>query len=301
LTIPAKMPSGSRVCPHCRRMNGADEAECHYCGRRLGGVARARLFGVLEGAGAGFPVTRGLVGLSIAVFAFCVLDHGSMPLGLALFDSSDGFLPSELLRWGALGSDFGSREPFRRLAAVFVHLGWLHLALNLLSVVDLGRHAERSLGSTRFLVLFVVSGYCGFWLSDLWFVTRYGASPLTAGASGAIFGIAGGEIGGMVIRKDPELKDRFVRLVVYALIFAFVVPVNNAAHIGGFLAGATLGALIERQRRPQRLDRLFQALGVLSALAALGALVLSLQSPVWKAQRLRELERAGRGEIRLDP
>jgi len=282
-------------------MNGVDETACHYCGRKLGGAVRTQLFGVLDGVGAGFPVTRVLVGLTIAVFAFCVLDHGSMPLGLQLVDSSDGFLPSELLRWGALGSDFGGREPFRRLAAVFVHLGWLHLALNLLSVVDLGRHAERKLGSTRFLVLFVVSGYCGFWLSDLWFVARYGGSPLTAGASGAIFGIAGGEIGAMAIRRDPELKDRFVRLVVYALIFAFVVPVNNAAHIGGFLAGAACGALIERQRRPERLERLFQVLGALSALATLGALVLSLKSPLWKEQRLRELERAGLGEIRIDP
>jgi membrane associated rhomboid family serine protease len=279
-------------------VNGVDEPECHYCGRKLGGAVREQLFGAVQGVGTGFPVTRALVGLCIVVFAFCVLDHGSMPMGLHIFGASDGFLPSELLRWGALGSDFGSSEPFRRLAAVFVHLGWLHLALNLLSVVDLGKHAERSLGSARFLVLFVVSGYCGFWLSDLWFVTRYGGSPLTAGASGAIFGIAGGEIGAMLIRRDPELKERFIRIAVYALIFALVVPVNNAAHIGGFLAGAAFGALVERQRRPQRLDRLFWVLGALSALAALGALVLSLRSPVWKEQRLRELERAGLAEIR---
>ena len=69
----------------------------------------------------------------------------------------------------------------------------------------------------------------------------------------------------------------------------------------GLSAGAALGALIERQRRPRRLDRLFQVLGALSALATLGALVLSLTSPVWKEQRLRELEAAGLGEIRTDP
>jgi rhomboid protease GluP len=280
-------------------VNGVDEAECHYCGRKLGGVVREQVFGAFVGARSGFPVTRVLVGLCIVVFAFCVLDHGGMPVGLELFGFSDRFLPSELLRWGALGADFGSSEPFRRLAAVFVHLGLLHLGLNLLSVVDLGAHAERKLGSARFLVLFVVSGYCGFWLSDLWFLTRYGGSPLTAGASGAIFGIAGAEIGAMVIRKDPELKERFVRLAVYALVFALMVPVNNAAHIGGFLAGAAFGALIERQRRPERFDRLFQVLGALSALAALGALALSLRSPVWKELRLLELERAGLGEVRI--
>jgi len=45
----------------------------------------------------------------------------------------------------------------------------------------------------------------------------------------------------------------------------------------------------------------FQVLGAFSALAALSALVLSLTSPVWKEQRLRELEAAGLGEIRVDP
>ncbi|HEY6726229.1 MAG TPA: rhomboid family intramembrane serine protease [Polyangiaceae bacterium] len=296
------MATGSRICRNCRRMNSVDETQCHYCGAKFGGPVREQLFGV-AGAflGAGFPATRVLVAVCIAVFAFCVLDHGGMPLGLSILGQSKGFLPSELLRWGALGLDYGSREPFRRLAAVFVHLGWLHLALNLMSMVDLGGHAERRFGSARFLILVVISGYSGFWLSDAWYSWRYGASPLTAGASGAIFGIVGGELGAMAVRRDPELKDRFVRVVVYALIFALVMPVNNAAHIGGFLAGAAFGALLELQHRPQRLDKLFTALGVLAGLAALGSIVLSLRSPIWKEARLRELEAAGLGEIRGDP
>ena len=283
-------------------MNSVDDTQCHYCGQKLGGVAREQLFGAAgEFLGIGFPVTRVLVGACIAVFAFCVLDHGSMPLGLPFFGYSDRFSVSEILRWGALGLDYGSREPFRRVAAVFVHLGLLHLGMNLLSLVDLGAHAERSLGSARFLVLFVITGYAGFWLSDVWYGWYYGFSPPTAGASGAIFGIVGGDIGSMAVRRDPGLKDRFVRVVVYALIFALLVPVNNAAHIGGFLAGAAYGALLERQHRPQRLDKLFVGLGVLAALAALGSLVLSLRSPIWKEQRQRELEAAGLAEIIAEP
>lgn len=278
-------------------MNSVDETQCHYCGQRF---AEQRLFRAAELLGGGFPVTRVLVGACIAVFAFCVLDHGGLPLGLPFLGESRRFSPSELLRWGALGLDYGSQEPFRRLAAVFVHLGVLHLVMNLMSVVDLGAHAERNFGSARFLVLFVLTGYCGFWFSDVWYGWRYGYSPLTAGASGAIFGIVGGDIGAMAIRRDPELKERFVRVVVYALIFALLVPVNNAAHIGGFLAGAGFGALLQRQQRPQRLDKFFVGLGTLAALAAAGSLVLSLRSPIWKEQRLRELEAAGLGEIRGD-
>ena len=283
-------------------MNSVDETQCHYCGHKFGGAVGAQLFGVAgQFLGAGFPVTRLVVGVCIAVFAFCVLDHGGMPLGLSVLGQSEGFLPSELLRWGALGLDYGSREPFRRLAAVFVHLGWLHLALNLMSVVDLGRHAERSFGSTRFLVLVVLSGYCGFWASDVWYAWRLGGSPLTAGASGAIFGIVGGELGAMAVRRDPELKDRLVRVFVYALIFALMMPVNNAAHIGGFLAGAAFGALLERQKRPQRLDKLFVVLGTLAALAVASSILLSLRSPIWKVERLRELAAAGLADISVDP
>lgn len=283
-------------------MNGVDETQCHYCGHKFAGPFRERLLGAAgELSSAGFPVTRVLVDVCIAVFAFCVLDHGGLPLGLPILGNPDDFTRSELLRWGALSLDYGSREPFRRLAAVFVHLGLLHLALNMMSLVDLGAHAERAFGSARFLVLVVFSGYCGFWLSDAWYELRYGGSPLTAGASGAIFGIVGGDIGAMAVRRDPGLKDRFVRVVVYALIFALVFPVNNAAHIGGFIAGAAFGALLERQRRPQRLDKLFVGLAALAAFGAVAALLFSLRSPIWKLERVRELEAAGLSEIRAEP
>ncbi|HEU5077221.1 MAG TPA: rhomboid family intramembrane serine protease [Polyangiaceae bacterium] len=283
-------------------MNSVDETRCHYCGHKFGGAVREQLFGAAgELLGAGFPVTRVLVGVCIAVFAFCVLDHGGMPLGLRVLGMSDGFDDSELLRWGALRGDYGTREPFRRLAAVFGHLGWLHLALNLMSLVDLGAHAERHFGSARFLVLVVIAGYAGFWLSDVWYGWRAGASPLTAGASGAIFGIVGGDIGRMAVRRDPALKDRMVRVLVYAVIFALLVPVNNAAHIGGFLAGATVGAVLQSQHRPQRFDKLFAGLGTLAALAAVGSIVLSLRSPIWQDVRSRELEAAGLGSIDAEP
>jgi len=296
------MASGSRICPSCRRMNSVGETRCHYCGRKFGGPVREQLLGVAhELAGARSPVTRVIIGTCIAVFAFCVLDHGSMPLGLPILGRSESFWPSELLRWGGLYRDYGDQEPFRRLASVFVHAGWLHLAMNLLSVVDLGAHAERSFGSARTMVLFVIAGYAGFWLSDVWYGWRFGMSPPTVGASGAIFGLVGGELGAMAIRRDPELKARFVRVVVYAVIFAWLMPVNNAAHIGGFLAGGVVGALLERQQRPQRLDKLFVGLGALGALAAAGSLVLSLRSPIWKEERLRELAAQGLGEIRDEP
>jgi rhomboid protease GluP len=245
--------------------------------------------------------TRLIVAACVAVFAFMVLDHGGFPLGIQLGDVMVGrdFPPSVPLRWGALGLEWGAEEPFRRLAAVFVHFGLVHLGLNMLALVDFGRRAETHLGSARFLVLFAVTGFAGFWISDVWYGWWYGDTPLTAGASGSLFGLMGAEIGLLAAKRDPELKDTFIRCVVYAVIFALVLNVNNAAHVGGFVVGIAFGWVFEKQRRPWRTQRLFQVLGALSVALMLASLALSQGSPVWREQRQIELERQGQGPISL--
>ncbi len=242
-----------------------------------------------------------MVGLCVAVFGFCVLDHGGLPLGIRLGSWTLGtdFSASEVLRWGALGASLGEVEPFRRLAAVFVHLGILHLVFNMLALVSFGAPVEDRVGSARFLVLFVLTGFLGFWLSDLWYAFSVGSSPLTAGASGSIFGLAGAEIGWLAAKRDPDLKDRFIRFAVYAAIFSLVFPVNNAAHLGGFCVGVPLGWSFEKDQRPWRRAWLFNGLAALAVSCIVGSLILSLRSPVWQQLREEELRMRGRGQISL--
>jgi hypothetical protein len=103
----------------------------------------------------------------------------------------------------------------------------------------------------------------------------------------------------LAAKRDPELKDTFIRCVVYAVIFALVLNVNNAAHVGGFVVGIAFGWVFEKQRRPWRTQRLFQVLGALSVALMLASLALSQGSPVWREQRQIELERQGQGPISL--
>src|SRR5690606_8265713 len=155
-------------------------------------------------------------------------------------------------------------EPWRYLSAVYVHLGALHLVMNSMALLALGRRAEQRVGGARMIVVFTLTGIGGFVASTLW----YGASgPLTAGASGALFGLMGHEIGQMHAQRDPRLKDILVQFLAYAVAFALLFSVNNAAHIGGFVLGYPLGRAFYLERRPWRRALWFRGLAAVSLAA----------------------------------
>jgi membrane associated rhomboid family serine protease len=275
------MSEGSRVCPGCGALNGIREPQCHRCGRPL---ASAR------GAAAGFfdtpfLATRILLGICLVNFALMVLDHGGLPMvmfGKVGRPPSD----SELLRWGGLLGGVAENEPWRYLSAVFVHLDPLHLLFHGMAVLALGRRTEQRVGGPRMVVAFTITGIVGFLASALW----YGSSPYgTAGASGALFGLMGHEIGQMHARRDPRLKDVLFQFGAYTLAFALMFNVNSAAHLGGFIAGYPLGRLFASERRPWRLDRLFQVLAGLCIVASVASIVLSATSPAWERARADEV------------
>jgi rhomboid protease GluP len=228
------------------------------------------------------PVTRLFLGICLAVFALCAASEHQIPPLI-----SGGFRASTLLRFGAEGPSFGREEPWRYLAAVFVHANTLHIVMNGVSLASLGGPVERDFGPARFALLFVLSGFLGFVASDLW----YGAEvPFTVGASGAIFGVLGGAIGERLLRRDPAWKDMMLRGVVYALILAFIpmMSVNTAAHIGGLISGFALGFLLNRLGR--RANSTLAVLAVAGVLATFVSLWLSNRSVLWRIERAAEMQ-----------
>ena len=154
----------------------------------------------------------------------------------------------ELVRWGA---DFSpltlSGEWWRLFTSTFVHIGIIHIALNMWCLWSLGPVLERLMGCKAFLLTYVVCGIAGSEASLVW-------KPLGggAGASGAIFGIAGAFLSFLVFKKAPispefakgRLKSVAV-FIFYNLFFgAVALRVNNAAHVGGLIAGLILGAVL---------------------------------------------------------
>jgi membrane associated rhomboid family serine protease len=235
--------------------------------------------------GTEFPATRVILGLVLLVFAACMLVDRTIPLGLNLLP----FMPASfsiptLVQFGALGGRLGELEPFRLLSAVFVHMGLLHVGMNMMAFVSLGQRLEGHFGSARFVILFLGSGVLGFVVSQVW----YDISPPTAGASGGVFGQIGATVGILYARRHADWKRELSGQLIYAGLLALAFPVNTAAHVGGLAAGAGFGFLFEKEQRRQRWSALAGVVAVLFLLGSVASVVLSAMSE-YTAQVRNEL------------
>jgi membrane associated rhomboid family serine protease len=251
----------TRLCASCRALNGADFDRCIRCGSRLDQAPQppAERLRVHVG-GEGLWATKGIVAFTLLIYALQIMamtGHGAKPDLLQLLFS--GGSAKELLRFGALiiEPDRAAAAPFRLLSAVFVHVGLLHVGMNMLGLSNLGRIAEPAVGSARLLVAYVVTGVAGFATSVAWAAAGGMHGAITAGASGAVFGVMGVILGWMLRRRDPRWKQFAVQAVFYSVIFGFAmnashsgIQVNNSAHIGGLACGTIFG-LIYAGRRAQ--------------------------------------------------
>ena len=147
---------------------------------------------------------------------------------------------------------------WRLLTACFLHIGLVHLAVNSYSLYSIGSHVESRYGYGRFTVLYLLAGIAGNVLS-------YAASDsLSAGASGAIFGLLGATISYYVVHRG-EFGQRgrrqltnLVGVAALNLVWGMTMPgIDNLGHIGGLLGGLWLGwAFCPRYRVVYSLDTL---------------------------------------------
>lgn len=132
-------------------------------------------------------------------------------------------------------------EYWRLFTSMFMHWGIIHLAVNMYALYGIGRILEPFLGSLRFFVFFLVTGLTAG-LASLYF----NVYVVSAGASGAIFGLYGYLIMQQVLANFRNLKVlrgiafNFILFVVVNYAIARQLSVDNAAHIGGFIAGVIL-------------------------------------------------------------
>lgn len=130
----------------------------------------------------------------------------------------------------------------RLIAAPFLHFGLLHLAVNGWAQWSLGAPIEFLVGPRRFLALWAGSAL-GASLTSL----LLNESSVSAGASGAIFGLLGAFTTFVFFRKDvlPQpvprtLRNRVLATLLLNLLISFIPGIDMAAHVGGFLVGAAL-------------------------------------------------------------
>ncbi|WP_335487092.1 rhomboid family intramembrane serine protease [Neobacillus niacini] len=182
---------------------------------------------------------------------------------------------STLIKFGAKFNPYiYEGEWWRFITPIFLHIGFLHLAMNSLALYFLGPAVERIFGNARFLFIYLFAGVSGVIASFIF-------SPnISAGASGAIFGCFGALLYFALIY--PKLFFRtmgssVITVLIFNLIFGFTVSiVDNAGHLGG-LAGGFLAAGI--MHFPKKKKPILQLLFLFVSAAILyGSLVYGFQN-----------------------
>lgn len=174
---------------------------------------------------------------------------------------------------------------WRLFTPIFIHIGFLHFAVNSYTLYIIGWQIERILGSWWFLGLYLVAGICGNVTSSLFSVS------LSAGASGALFGLLG--VGFcleyLIGRRVEEVTGKKPRNQAYAMTvlinlgIGFVVPfIDNSAHLGGLIAGlvstyAMLNLRPNSLQKPRPIAGRAMIIGLLIFIVAGGALGSSPQ------------------------
>jgi len=200
------------------------------------------------------PATYALVGINCAVFLAMLLDKVS-PIEPTI---------NQLLFWGAnnAGDVLLAGQWWRIVTAMFVHVGIIHLATNMWCLWNLGLLAEPLMGSFGVFAVYLLTGAAGNLLStcvslfhyrDTIMPGSYEFGPVGAGASGAVFGIAGALI---VLLKSkrlpvpPQELSRLRKSVIYFAVINLVIGgglnfgsgltgihIDNMAHLGGVGCG----------------------------------------------------------------
>lgn len=178
--------------------------------------------------------------------------------------------PEILLQFGAKESYLISQgEYWRLISPIFLHIGFIHFALNNVALHYLGSLTERIYGSLRFFFIYLIGGIIGNVASFL-----FSAEAIGAGASGSIFALFGGIL--YFGLNNPNLFYRtmgrdIITIIGINLVFGILVPnIDNFAHIGGLVGGFLAAAVIHLPKQVKK-RWLLTGLAFLVLVASVGA------------------------------
>jgi rhomboid protease GluP len=190
-------------------------------------------------------VTPTLVAINVLVFIAMVVS------GLSITDPAT----SGLIRWGA---DFGPLTThgqwWRTLTAAFVHIGIVHIGMNMWVLYSVGPFVERLYGNAGYLVLYLLAGIGGNLVSLAWM-----PHIVAAGASGAVFGVYGALLGFLLRQRRTIPPERLKVLLQNAAIFVVFnlfyglkdSSIDMGAHLGGFGTGFLAGCALALPLTPE--------------------------------------------------
>ncbi|MBX9572656.1 MAG: rhomboid family intramembrane serine protease [Candidatus Obscuribacterales bacterium] len=225
-------------------------------------------------------VTKAILVANVVLFILMVIASG----GAELTNPTSAFL----IQWGAnAGAYTLDGDYWRIVSAAFLHGSFLHIAMNMAVLWDVGPLVERIYGSKRFFIMYLFAAITASLNTLFW-----NPGGVSVGASGAVFGIFGvllafyqshrKTIPAHVIKE----KSRVVMAVIgYNLIFGMIQPnIDNAGHVGGLIGGFLIGFIFSPHQPLQRRLRFIEVLGfAVSAALCFGLWHVDKQVPMDKA------------------
>ena len=231
----------------------------------------------------GFMATPILIDLNLLVFIVMIAS------GVGIMSPST----LSLLKWGA---DFGpltlTGDWWRAVTCNFIHIGAFHLLMNMYAFMYVGLLLEGLIGSRRMFMSYLLTGLC----SAVFSLYMHGET-ISAGASGAIFGLYGIFLAFLFFHRIAKeqrkaLLTSILIFVGYNLVYGMKAGIDNAAHIGGLLSGFLLGIIYVCSYKFEKAD----AQRTVSILGELGIFCIFLFSFLMLCKNVPSLYQDIRGE-----
>lgn len=211
------------ACPECQRP-AAVGVHCVDC------VAQAQRSAPRERTITGARASRsGRPVVTITMMVLCV--------GLHLLWMFDSDIRAMMIFWPGVGGI----EPWRMLTTAFLHANWIHLAVNMYALWIVGPFLEKSLGTWRYLSLYLVSALGGSVAVVLLTPLQNWGIPVV-GASGAVFGLFAACA--LMLRRLGGDARQILIVIAINVVISFTLPrISWQGHFGGMVVGALLTAL----------------------------------------------------------
>lgn len=193
-------------------------------------------------------------------------------------------------------------EWWRIVTSMFLHIGFLHLFMNMFALFYLGTAVEKLYGTWRFFFIYMLAGLFGG-------IASFMLNPhVAAGASGAIFGLFGALLFFGVLHKQLFFRTmgwNLIFIVLLNIAFGILVPqVDNGAHIGGMIGGFIATAIVNM---PKQKNIRMQSVALFVYLLILGVMsIAGLQSifngeqTLSEVQETQELNQNGEYEVVIE-
>lgn len=263
----SRQTSGSVVCPGCGRLVAVGERSCPLCGQAAPGFfGYSRALGKLGDLSFLQVVIAGCALLYVVSLLVDTANIGMrFPLGILSPSGQAVFL------LGASGAVpvLGAGHWWTILSASWLHGGLIHIGFNLYYLRQILPAHERLYGVGRTIILYVLSGACGFAITSLAGAVLpnlgapkilWGATSLTLGASASLCGLLGGLFYYARRSGQTAMSSSILQSGAMLLAFGLLVPgIDNWAHAGGFLGGWLIAKML-RPLEPETKNHLFLAL-----------------------------------------